>query len=188
MKPTVWNLKHLINGNFVKNCPVTINDINVAERIYGPNIGALKGKFVRQRPPVVQQDNIEIPEEILRLDEEIILYIDNIFINGLPFLSTHDERIKYAKTVPLKNRSSSELYEALDEVLRLYNGRGFTVREIHCDWEFKPLMDPVKDMMGVEMHYPPAGDHVPQAERLNRVIGERVRAIYHDLPLSLIHI
>ena len=56
------------------------------------------------------------------------------------------------------------------------------MREIHCDREFKPLMDPVKDMMGVEMHYPPAGDHVPQAERLNRVIGERVRAIYHDLP------
>ena len=56
------------------------------------------------------------------------------------------------------------------------------MKEIHCDREFKPLMDPVKDMMGVEMHYPPAGDHVPQAERLNRVIGERVRAIYHDLP------
>jgi len=43
-------------------------------------------------------------------------------------------------------------------------------------------MDPVKDMMGVEMHYPLASDHVPQAERLNRVIRERVRAIYHDLP------
>jgi len=37
-------------------------------------------------------------------------------------------------------------------------------------------------MMGVEMHYPPAGDHVPQAERLDCVIGEWVRAIYHDLP------
>ena len=32
------------------------------------------------------------------------------------------------------------------------------------------------------MHYPQAGDHVPQAERLNSVIGERVRATYHDLP------
>ena len=93
-----------------------------------------------------------------------------MFVNGSPFLSTHDERIKYAKTVPLKNRTTNELCEALDKVLRLYNRRGFTVKEIHCDWEFKPLMDPVKDMMGVEMHYPPAGDHVPQAERLNRVI------------------
>ena len=116
------------------------------------------------------------------MDEEIILYIDNIFINGLPFLSAHGKRLKYAKAVPLRNRSTTELYEALDEVLRLYNGRGFTIKEIHCDHEFKPLMDPVKDMMGVEMHYPPAGDHVPQAERLNRVIRERVCATYHDLP------
>ena len=43
-------------------------------------------------------------------------------------------------------------------------------------------MDPVKDMMGVEMQYPLASDHVPQAERLNRVIRERVCAIYHNLP------
>ena len=56
------------------------------------------------------------------------------------------------------------------------------MREIHCDRVFKPLMDPVKDQMGIEMHYPPAGDHVPEAERLNRVIGERVLAIYHELP------
>ena len=65
MKPTVRNLKHLINGNFVKNCPMTINNINIAEKVYGPEVGTLKGKSVRQRPLVVQQDNIEVPKEIL---------------------------------------------------------------------------------------------------------------------------
>ena len=102
MKPTVRNLKHLVNGNFVKNCPVTINDINVAEKIFGPDIGTLKGKSVRQRPPVVWQDNIEVPEEILRLDEEIILYIDNIFINGLPFLSHTRRKDQVRKNSPTK--------------------------------------------------------------------------------------
>ena len=47
IKPTVRNLKHLINGNFIKNCPVTIEDINT-EKIYGPDIGTLKGKSVRR--------------------------------------------------------------------------------------------------------------------------------------------
>ena len=65
MKPTVRNLKHLVNGNFVKNCPITINDINIAENVYGPDIATLKGKSTRHRPPVVQQDNIEVPKEIL---------------------------------------------------------------------------------------------------------------------------
>ena len=125
IKPTVRNLKHLISGNFVKNCPVTVEDITIAERIFGPDIATLKGKSVRRRPPTVRQDNIEVPEEILRLDEDIILYIDNMFINGLPFLSTNGNWIKYAKTVPLKNRTTKELYEALDEVLRFFNARGF---------------------------------------------------------------
>ena len=80
----------MINGNFIKNCPVTVDDINTAEKIYGPNIGTLKGKSVRRRPPVVRQDNIEIPEEILQLEDEIILYIDNMFVNDLLLLTTHD--------------------------------------------------------------------------------------------------
>ena len=48
IKPTVRNLKHLVNGNFIKNCPVTVEDINIAEKIYGPDIGTLKGKSVRR--------------------------------------------------------------------------------------------------------------------------------------------
>ena len=65
MKLTVQNLKHLVNSNFIKNCPITINNINIAENVNGPNVGTLKGKSTRQRPPAVQQDNIEVPEEIL---------------------------------------------------------------------------------------------------------------------------
>ena len=38
--------------------------------------------------------------------------------------------------------------------------------------------------MNVEMIYPPPGDHVPQAERNNRLIGERIRTIYHRLPFN----
>ena len=49
IKPTVQNLKHLISGNFVKNFPVTVEDISNAERIYGPDIATLKGKSVRCR-------------------------------------------------------------------------------------------------------------------------------------------
>ena len=70
----------------------------------------------------------------------------------------------------------------LTKAPRLFNARGFTVKEIHCDREFKPSMDSVKGQMGIEMRYPLAGDHIPEAERLNRVIGERLQAIYHDLP------
>ena len=40
-------------------------------------------------------------------------------------------------------------------------------------------MDQIEDELDIEIDYPPQGDHVPEAERNNRTIGECVRAGYH---------
>ena len=42
IKPTVCNLKHLISGNFVKNCPVMVEDITIAERIFGIDLKSIR--------------------------------------------------------------------------------------------------------------------------------------------------
>jgi hypothetical protein len=43
------------------------------------------------------------------------------------------------------------------------------------------MMDKEKDDLGVPMNFTNALDHVPEAERNNRTIKERVRAAYHQL-------
>jgi hypothetical protein len=48
--------------------------------------------------------------------------------------------------------------------------------------EFRAMMNEVKDNLGVCMNLTNALDHVPEAERNNRTIMERVRAAYHQLP------
>jgi hypothetical protein len=77
------------------------------------------------------------------------------------------------------------LYSALDDILRTYNAAGYTIRDIQCDGEFRPLMDPNKDNLGVDMNYTNAEDHVPEAERNNRTIKERVRALVNGLPFKV---
>lgn len=62
--PTVENFKHLLKTNFISNCPVTPEHVRVAEAIYGPDMGVLKGKTTRRKPPRVQEDTIEIPMEL----------------------------------------------------------------------------------------------------------------------------
>ena len=42
--PTIKNFKLLIKTNSIKNCPITIDDINNAEKIFGPSLSSLKGK------------------------------------------------------------------------------------------------------------------------------------------------
>ena len=47
-------------------------------------------------------------------------------------------------------------------------------------------MDDIKDDLDIDMNYASAQEHVPEAERNNRVIKERVRATYHRLPYRAI--
>lgn len=58
------------------------------------------------------------------------------------------------------------------------------VKTIHCDGEYRSMMDEVKDSLDIEMNYANALDHVPEAERNNRTIKERFRALYHRLPFK----
>ena len=37
----------IVKQNLLKNCPVTTEGIMVAEDIFGPNLGSLKGKMAR---------------------------------------------------------------------------------------------------------------------------------------------
>src|SRR5210317_2332452 len=47
--PTVQNFKHILRQNIIKNCPVTMEDVNIAEQIYGPDIATMKGKTTRKK-------------------------------------------------------------------------------------------------------------------------------------------
>jgi hypothetical protein len=64
-------------------------------------------------------------------------------------------------------------------VLQLYNSAGFHIKTIHCNGEFCAMMDKVKDNLGVRMNFTNTLDHVPETERSNRTIKERVQAAYH---------
>lgn len=90
-----------------------------------------------------------------------------------------DNPVQYRSTSYLPNRKAEELYEGLNQITRFYNGAGHTIKMIHMDNEFKPIMDEVKDEMDINMNYTNAGDHVPKAERNNQLFKNRIRMKYH---------
>ena len=49
--PTVKNFKSLLKGNMIKNCPVAIRDVDIAEDVWGKDIAYLKNKTTRQQTP-----------------------------------------------------------------------------------------------------------------------------------------
>ena len=62
-----------IRQNTIKNCPVTVEDIEIGEKIFGPDVSTLKVRTTRKRPKLVVDDFIEIPRELIDNNQELIL-------------------------------------------------------------------------------------------------------------------
>jgi hypothetical protein len=125
--PSIENFKAILRQNIIKTCPVTIEDVNVAERIFGPDIGTLKGKSTRKKPTPVKSDLIEIPRELKQLHQDLTFCMDIMFINGMRMLTGIDRSIRFRALTALDSRSESDIYRCIDAIFRLYSKAGLKI-------------------------------------------------------------
>ena len=180
------NFKHYLRQNLIKNNPVTAEDANIAEKIFVKDVGHLKGSTVRKSPDVIQDHKIEIPRELVHQCDDLILFIDLFYVNGLPMLTSIDSPIRNRNLVSLETRTKESIYKGLDVILRDYNRANYFITKLQGNHEFGPLLTDLEDNLDIELDIVAQGDHVPEAERNNRTIGERIRAGYHRLPYKAI--
>jgi len=81
--------------NLIKNCPVTVEDIDKSEKIFGPDISSMKGKVTRKKPTPVVEDTIKLPHELRLAQMNITLCVDVIHVNSLTFLTTISRNLYY---------------------------------------------------------------------------------------------
>jgi hypothetical protein len=182
--PSLGDLKAMIRMNLIRNNTVTTKDVNLAERVYGPDVGTRKGKSTRRKPNQVVDASIELPDELMDIHDEVTVSLDGMEVNSLKFVTTIAHDLYYRTAQYISKPVKSQYVKVLDELHSVYKNNGFVLGEIHCDNEFRPVMtdwaiskDPV-----VKISYANPQDHVPRAERNNRVLQERVRAMYHHMP------
>jgi hypothetical protein len=124
--PTVDNLKAMIRTNLIKNNAVTTDNVNLATKAYGPDLGAIKGKTTRSKPTPVTSNIVEIPDELLEVQQDLTLSMDGLTVNSLNFLSTISHDLYY-RTAQYVARPVVCIYEeCMDELLALYKRGGFT--------------------------------------------------------------
>ena len=73
--PSWKDFKWVIRSNQIKDCPVTVQDVDIALKIWGKNIAALKGKTTRSKPNPVAKDFVKVPVELLKLHKEVFLTV-----------------------------------------------------------------------------------------------------------------
>ena len=183
--PSLNDFKSIIKMNAIKNCPITLKDIDIAEQIFGKDINTLKGKTVRNKPIPVIQDYIQVPKEIKKIHSNIELCVDIMYIQNIMFLVTISKRIKYTTIDPIPSRRKSDMLNAFDNVFRIYNTAEFQIKMIHADPEFKIFKDDFADI-DIELNCASAQEHVPDVERAIRTIKERYRSMFNRLPYKAI--
>jgi hypothetical protein len=73
--------------NVIKNCPMTVEDIYIAENIFGPDVSTLKRKSTRCKPKPVRKDLIKIPKELIMKYHYIDLCMDTMYVNEYGMLN-----------------------------------------------------------------------------------------------------
>ena len=61
--PSIQDYKNIIKMNAINNFPVTVEDIDICEKIFGLDIYMLKGRTVRTKPKSVVNDYNNITQE-----------------------------------------------------------------------------------------------------------------------------
>jgi len=74
---------------------------------------------------------------------------------------------------------------AIRNIKRVYALRGFIVRYMYMDGEFECLRYDLADMK-IHLNIVSRDEHVPEIERSNRAIKDRVRCVYNSLPFTQI--
>ena len=59
-EPSLQILKVMKSQNIICDCPVTVEDIDIAENIFDPDVSTFNGRTTRQRPKLTVDGFIEI--------------------------------------------------------------------------------------------------------------------------------
>ena len=185
--PSLKDFKWVLRSNQIQNCPVTVQDAEVASKIWGKNIAALKGKTTRGKSIPVSSDFIKVPKELIKLHKDVYLTADIFFVNKIPFFLTHSRKISFTAVNHLANRTISQIFSAFKNIYVYYLQRGFRITTVSADGEFGPLQNLIEAMPGgPSVNLASANEHVPEIERRIRVVKERCRASRHSLPFQQI--
>ena len=95
--------KRMVREKLITNCPVTVQDVENANRIFGPDLANLRGKTIRTKLEHVRIEYVQIPWDFVELHKYVTLVADVMFVNGLPFLVTSLQGISLVTIEYLKS-------------------------------------------------------------------------------------
>ena len=184
-RPSERDYKTILNSNELKNTSVTAKDASIALKVYGPAPASLMLNVTRKMTAHVVTDIVSVPREILQVYKNITLCADILFIGKITCFSSISRKVLFTTTNSIKNRKKVEtILPCIKHIRNMYKVRGFKVTHLVTDTEFNVLRNQLMGM-GIILNVTSADEHVPEIERNNRYLKEKVRGTVNSLPFKI---
>ena len=137
--PSDKDLIKILKASSLPSCPVTPQDVIIANKLFGPNIGTLKGKTTRRGPPIVESPIPIDITSILKYYGEVTFCVDLMYMNKVPLFVTLSGNIKFGMVEAVTDQKEATLLKFIGAVVTLYRKAGFKITTTVMDGEFVPL-------------------------------------------------
>jgi hypothetical protein len=107
--PSWKDFKWIIQSNQIKDCPVTVDHVDTALKIWGKNVAALKGKTTRTKPDPVARDFVKVPVELLKLHKEVYITANLFFQQDSVFPNVESQDMFYGNQSPRGQNCSANI-------------------------------------------------------------------------------
>jgi hypothetical protein len=184
-RPELKDFLRYIDSHSLPNCPIHRQDAINAHAILGRDVGSLKGKITRQKlQAVLGALANNLPQEIMENYRNVILCIDIMFVNRIPFFLTIYKKLHFITAEVLDNRKEESLIKALKRVYGVYRKRRFRINNILAGGEFECTRGAVATDLRSKLNICGENEHVPDIERCIRTTKERTRCTYKATPIE----
>ena len=89
-----------------------VQEIGVAHNILGKSVPEFKGKTTRKKPVPEEGDLIQVPEELVKLYEDLYLTENLLFVNIIPFFLALIREICFTAVNHLANKKVETIFKA----------------------------------------------------------------------------
>jgi hypothetical protein len=139
--PSDVDLANAVEHNVIGNNPFTRQDIQIAKKIYGPDVPIMKGKTVKNKSKMPRGDEVtDIPPSSIKEYSEVHLSIDVMHVNGSKFLISCSKHIGLLQTYCVRKNNREAILDCILKMVQTYRSRSvFNVITIEADGAFKSI-------------------------------------------------
>jgi hypothetical protein len=103
-----------------------------------------------------------------------------MYVNKIPFFMTISRHVQFGTAEVLTNQQAKTLVACVRKLKALYAQRGFKIQTFMMDGQFECLRADLAEMQ-INLNVVSNDEHVPEIERRQQTVKERVRCVWNTL-------